>query len=212
MRLLCFGKSVKGKDHIENEDGFLIDEKLKLFAVADGVSEPKGGREACQKILGYLKESFKDNLKEAFEEANKKFVKEKREELFEGYSTLSAVQIKENVLEACNVGDSPIFLIRNGKIENLAFIDKIFGTNILAQAMGEDFIHVHSTKKELKAKDFVLLATDGITDILTEGEILEIVDRFGDVEKIGEAIVEKAEKKISFYDDDKTLILIKVVE
>jgi protein phosphatase len=210
MRVLCFGKSVQGKDHFENEDNFLIDEKLKLFAVADGVSEPKGGKEASQKVLKYLRESFKGNLKKAFEEANKKFVKEKEENFFEGYCTLSAVHIKENFLEACNVGDSPIFLFRDKKIESLAFIDKLLGTSILTQAMGEDSIHVHETKRELKTGDLILLATDGITDVLSEEEILNIIEKIEDVKKICEKIIEEAERKISLYNDDKTLVVVKV--
>ena len=212
MRVLCFGKSVQGRDHLENEDGFLIDEKLRLFAVADGVSEPRGGKEASQKVLKYLKESFEGDLKKAFEEANKKFVKEKEKNFFEGYCTLSAVHIKENFLEACNVGDSPIFLFRDKEIESLGFIDKMLGTSVLTQAMGEEFIRVHETKKELKAGDWVLIATDGITDVLSEKEILKIIENFEDVKKVCEKIIEEAEKKISFYNDDKTLIVIKVSE
>jgi protein phosphatase len=212
MKILCFGKSVQGKDHLENEDGFLIHEKLRLFAMADGVSEPKGGKEASQKVLKYLRESFEDNLKRAFEEANKKFVKEKEENFFEGYCTLSAVHVKENFLEACNVGDSPIFLFRDKKIESLAFIDKLLGTSTLTQAMGEDFIHVHEAKKELKAGDWILLATDGITDVLSEEEILKIIEKNKDVKKVCEKIIKEAEKKIGFYNDDKTLVVIKVSE
>jgi serine/threonine protein phosphatase PrpC len=212
MRVLCFGKSVQGGDHLENEDGFLIDEKVKLFAVADGVSVPKGGKEASQKVLKYLKESFEGDLEKAFEEANKKFVEEKRKGFFEGYCTLSAVHLKKDFLEACNVGDSPIFLFRDKKIENLATIDKLLGTSVLTQAMGEDFIRVHATEKELKVGDWILIATDGITDVLSENEILKIIEKFEDVKKICEMVIEEAKKKIIFYDDDKTLIVIKVVE
>ena len=120
--------------------------------------------------------------------------------------------IKEKFLEACNVGDSPIFLFRDKEIEGLGFIDKMLGTSVLTQAMGEEFICVHETKKELKAGDWVLIATDGVTDILTEEEILKIVEKFEDVKKVCEKIIEEAEKKISFYNDDKTLIMIKVSE
>lgn len=210
MKLSFFGKSVKGKDHLENEDHFLIDKKLRIFAVADGVSIPKGGKEASEKILKYLKKFFKGNLKEAVENANKFFVKEKMGELLEGYTTLALVHIKENFLEACNVGDSPIFLLRKGKLEVLAFLDKIPGTSTLTQAIGEEFVNVHFFKKELENGDYIILATDGITDVLSEFELIEIVEKFKDVEKICEKVVEEASKKAVTYDDDKTLIVIKV--
>lgn len=201
---------MKGKDHIENEDSFLIDEKLKLFALADGVSIPKGGKEASEKVLRYLREIFSGNLRKAIEEANKKFVQEKRRKFFEGYTTLAAVHLKENSLEACNVGDSQIFLFRNGRLEPLAFLDKFFGTSTLTQAMGEEFINVHFHEKELENGDYILLCTDGITDVLSEIEIVEIIKKFEDVKEMCERIIEEAEKKHAFYDDDKTLILIKV--
>ncbi|MEM5836445.1 MAG: serine/threonine-protein phosphatase [Candidatus Aenigmatarchaeota archaeon] len=211
MKVLFSGKSVKGKDHEENEDGMLLEPELKLFAVADGVSIPKDGKEASRKVLKYLKENFKGNLKEAIEKTNKAFVEEKWKEVFEGYTTIAAVHLKENSVEACNVGDSPIFLIRKNKVESLAFIDKILGTSTLTQAMGEEFIKVHFFEKELKVGDFILLATDGITDVLGEEEIAKLLKNENNLERIVEKIIEEAEKKASFYQDDKTLVLIKVV-
>jgi protein phosphatase len=211
MKVLCFGKSVQGKDHSENEDGFLIDETLNLFAVADGVSIPKGGKEASQKILKYLKELFDGDLEVALKNANKRFVEEKKKLVFEGYTTISAIHIKGKFVKACNVGDSPIFLFRDKKIESLAFMDKVSGTSTLTQAAGENLIKVHVKEMELKPGDLILLATDGITDVLSEEEILEIIQKFEDVEELGKAIIEEAERKISFYDDDKTLVLVKVV-
>ncbi|MEM5829259.1 MAG: serine/threonine-protein phosphatase [Candidatus Aenigmatarchaeota archaeon] len=212
MKILYSGKTVQGKDHEENEDSLLMEQNLKLFAVADGVSIPKGGKEASQKILKYLKEFFKGNLKKAIEKANEVFVEEKSKKFFEGYSTIAAVHLKENSMEACNVGDSPIFLIRKNKIENLAFLDRLFGTSSLTQAIGENFIKVHSVEKEIEVGDIVMLATDGITDVLSEEEIVEVLKKQSELEKIVDEIIQKAEKKPSFYQDDKTLILIKVIE
>lgn len=212
MKILCAGKSVQGKDHEENEDSMLIELDMKLFAVADGVSIPKGGKEASRKVLNYLKKFFKGNLKEAIEKANKAFVEEKYKKFFEGYTTIAAVHLKENSIEACNVGDSQIFLFRGNKIESLAFLDKFFGTSSLTQAMGEDFIKVHSVKKEVKVGDLIMLATDGITDVLSKKEIFEFLKKKMSLDRIVEKIIEEAENKPSFYRDDKTLILIKVME
>lgn len=212
MKILWAGKSVQGKDHEENEDNLLVEPEVRLFAVADGVSIPKGGREASNKVLLYLKKFFKGNLKEAIEEANRALVEEKIEEMFEGYTTIAAVYLKENSVEACNVGDSPIFLIRGKKIEKLAFLDKLLGTSTLTQAIGEEFIRVHSVEKEVKAGDLILLATDGITDVLSEEEILEILSKKISLEEMVEEMIKEAESKSSFYQDDKTLILIKVIE
>lgn len=212
MEILCVGKSVRGKDHEENEDCMLIELELKLFAVADGVSIPKNGKKASSKVLNYLKKFFKGNLKEAVEKANEAFVEEKYKNFFEGYTTIAAVHFKGNLIQACNVGDSSIFLSRENKIENLAFLDRFFGTSSLTQAIGEDFVKVHFVEREVKVGDLVVLATDGITDVLSKEEILGFLNRKISLEEMVNKIIEEAENRTSFYQDDKTLILIKVMD
>ncbi|MEM5853161.1 MAG: serine/threonine-protein phosphatase [Candidatus Aenigmatarchaeota archaeon] len=212
MKILCAGKSVKGEDHECNEDSLLVEPKLRIFAVADGVSIPEGGKEASEKVLKYLKEFFKGNLKEAIEKVNQVFIEEKIKKISKGFTTISAVHFKRDSVEICNVGDSIVFLVRDGKIETLSLIDKLPGTSILTQAIGERLVKVHESKKKLKSGDLIILTTDGITDVLNELEILEEVKREDDVEKIVENLIKKAERKISAYNDDKTLIVVKVVD
>jgi protein phosphatase len=210
MEIDSFGKSVQGKDHLENEDNFLINEKLRLFAVADGVSIPKGGREASSKTISYLKEFFEGDLKKAVEKANKIFVKEKMEECFEGYTTLTAAHFEGDTLKICNVGDSPAFLFDGEKIEMLTLLDAIPGTSSLTQAIGEEFINIHSNEIKIKKGDYVILATDGITNVLDEIEIVECIKKFKEPKDIIEEIIKKAEEKIKDYDDDKTVIVIRM--
>lgn len=212
MRIASFGKSVQGKDHLENEDGFLIDMKLNLFAVADGVSIPKGGREATQKILKYLKELFKGDLKKDAEETNEKFVEEKQKENFEGYTTVVAAHLDGNILQVCNVGDSSALLLRKNKLEILTRIDRLLGTDSLIQAMGQEFINIHSNEVELKECDYIILVTDGVTDVLSHEEIINTVKRFKEPKEIVEEMIRGAEKKLTEYNDDKTVIVIRVVE
>ncbi|MEM5801782.1 MAG: protein phosphatase 2C domain-containing protein [Candidatus Aenigmatarchaeota archaeon] len=119
MKLQIYGKSVKGKDHKENEDAFLINKRKNLFAVADGVSNPPGGREAAIKSLNYLNKFFKNNLHEAIKKTNIKIIEEKKKNPKIGYTTLTAVNIKNNNLEMAHIGDSSLFLIEENKIKKL---------------------------------------------------------------------------------------------
>jgi len=212
MRIGSFGKSVKGKNHFENEDNLLIDERFRLFAVADGVTMEGGGREASQRVMKYLKESFKGDLEGAMEEMENKYVKESLKEGFKGCTTISAVHLHENLLKVCNVGDSLVFLFREGELEILTRVDKVPGTSILIQAIGRRPISIYSVEKELKEGDYIILATDGITDILNWMEIVDIVKKFKDPNAIVDEMIKEAERKFKVYDDDKTVIVIRVIE
>jgi len=211
MRVVSFGKSVKGKNHFENEDSLLIDERLRLFAVADGVTMEGGGRAASQRVMKYLKESFKGDLERAMEEMERKYVKESLKEGFKGCTTISAVHLHGNLLKVCNVGDSFVFLFRGGELEILTRVDKVLGTSILIQAIGRRPISIYSVENELKEGDYIILATDGITDVLNWMEIVDIIKKFKDPKDIVGEMMREVEKKFKAYDDDKTAIVIRVV-
>jgi len=205
--LLVYGESKKGDDHIENEDSILIDKEKKLFAVADGVSIPQGGGIASRLFLKYLPICLRDSLKEAFKCANKKILEE-RKKLMIGYTTCTSIWIKNKEAEIANVGDSPAFLIRDGKITLLNEIDRSFDGSLL-QAIGDTNIIVHSKLIELKTGDLILLMTDGISDVLPSQKVLEIVSTCKELKKLPKMLVEAASKAVTFYNDDKTVIVIK---
>ncbi len=63
----------KGEDHEENEDSFLIDIEKNLFAIADGVSIPKGGSKASKLACELLQKLFKNDLKKAISNLMKRY-------------------------------------------------------------------------------------------------------------------------------------------
>ena len=118
MKLISFGKTVKGEDHLENEDAILVDDKLRLYAVADGVTLPYGGKEASERALKYLKSFFKGDLKKAIEIVNKKIFNDKTKNPEIGHTTITVCFIKENKIEIGHVGDSYAFIIRKNKLKS----------------------------------------------------------------------------------------------
>ncbi|MEM7821843.1 MAG: serine/threonine-protein phosphatase [Candidatus Aenigmatarchaeota archaeon] len=208
MKILCFGKSVQGKDHEENEDNLLIDLELKLFAVADGVTIPKGGKKAAEKAIKYLKLLFEKDLKGLVEKVNEKILEEMDNDPV-GYTTLAVAYIKNNILQTANIGDSSIFLIRD-KISLLTASDRIFGTHALTQAIGQEYLKVDFREEKLKKGDYIILATDGITDVLSEEEIFSAVKNLKEPKKIVDFLIEKAKDRPKVYEDDKTLIVIHI--
>ncbi|MCG8422441.1 MAG: protein phosphatase 2C domain-containing protein [Proteobacteria bacterium] len=67
MKLIGWGQSDTGRKRNHNEDSLLVDEKLRLFAVADGMGGHRGGATASSMALDVLKRHMAaaiDNLAE----------------------------------------------------------------------------------------------------------------------------------------------------
>lgn len=209
MEMEVFTDSRQGLDHKENEDSLLVDKIKKLYALADGATRPEGGKKASTKALIYLEEFFDGDLKAAMEKSNDRLIEDrKRPDI--GYTTLTTVAVKGRNIEVANVGDSPAYLIRNGKIRMLTVEDRFMGSGSLTQALGQSDINIHFTKEEIEAGDYIIMVSDGVTNVLTEDEILAIAKKHKFVEEIGKFILEAAVEEQQYYNDDKTIIVLHV--
>ena len=64
----------------------------------------------------------------------------------------------------------------------------------------------------LLSGDFLLLATDGLTNCLSKSEIMDIINHSGDLEKSMEALFAMVQNKVEIQGiDNTTAILIKVL-
>lgn len=125
------GSQIYGDTHVglkrkDNQDSYLIDNDLHLFAVADGMGGHKGGAVASTTAIKTLqdftkaackKKNFSPEvaLRDGFIEANNK-VYEKSQDTDEDLSgmgtTLVAAMIYEKQIFFANVGDSRAYLFR----------------------------------------------------------------------------------------------------
>jgi len=210
MKINSFGKTEKGEDHLENEDAILIDDKPRLYAVADGVTLPYGGKEAAQRAIKYLKSCFKGNLKKAIEIINRKIFDEKKENPEIGHTTLTSVLIKEKNVEIGHVGDSYALIVRKNKIRELTIPDGVRGTSILLQAIGQSYVDVHIYKETLEKGDYIILSSDGVTDVLKNKEILNAVKKFKKPKDIVNSLIKKTKNKPRIYRDDLSVIVLLV--
>lgn len=208
MRLNSFGKTEKGEDHLENEDAFLIDDKIRLYVVADGVSLPYGGKEAAERSIKYLKSYFKDDLKKAIEIVNKKICEEKIKNPKIGHTTLTAGFIKGKTINMGHVGDSFAFIVKKGKIREITSPDGFRGTSILTQAIGQQNINIHFYEETFQKEDYIILSTDGITDVLSNKEISDIVKKHKKPKNIVNSLIRKTKTKFRLYKDDLSVIVI----
>jgi len=141
-------------------------------------------------------------------------------------TTLTALYLNGDDVELLHVGDSRCYLIKKNKVELLSHDhtvmqelldqgrlspDEVFNhpqRALLTQVlMGDSGIHPMLLVREVKKGDRFLLCSDGLSSILSESEINEILKKKGDL--VSELL---AAVKEAGAPDNVTIILSEVVE
>ena len=197
--------------------GFLPD----LFLVADGMGGHKAGdyasRFMVENLVVYL--NHRQNgpcvtqLKEGIKTVNKALYEMSLErEEFQGMGcTLVAAVIEEGILYAANVGDSRLYLIHNGAIRQItrdhSYVEEMVAMgmmqrgsadynrkkNIITRAAGiKPDIEPDFFEEELEQGDYILLCSDGLSNMVEDEEIFQIVRSSRDVVEAVEQLIERA--------------------
>ena len=202
-----FGKLINAdrKEHIEKE---LKGQRLpQAYAIMDGMGGEKLGAQASLEAAGFFSSIYKDILTE-LNKADKKRKEQIFEELIytlnnrvrkmasehkvkQSGTTLAAIFFTESKAYVLSVGDSEVFLIREGHISRLNKLDSLTITvddesggkrsikGGLSQFLGMDTaeygFHLNIKELELENKDSFLICSDGLTDYVSNAEIAEIV-------------------------------------
>ncbi len=209
MRLEAYGMSVKGLDHAENEDAFLIDKAKGVFAVADGVTIPYGGKEASNLAIELVRKHINPkSFEESLNKINEIFARKREEKEVVGFTTLTVLCIKNNEAKVANIGDSPAFLIRGNEVREIYISDRTpFGIRAM-----DGYTKFHITKVDVMPNDMFCLCTDGISDYLSKKELLKLVKKYENLELVVKEIIEHVRAKPQPYNDDKTIVVVKVWE
>lgn len=214
---------------------FCIDKERfeHTVAVFDGIGGADCGEFASLAAAMLLKEcDIKriTDINECIYELNNAVLVEVRKRKIRGMgSTAAVVHIEDNELHYANVGDSRIYLYDGGQLEQLS-VDhtrnqmlKDLGINDeellkrydhqLSQNLGiseDDFIIEPATGcRKLKDGDIVILCSDGITDVVSDIEIEELLSNNtgADVQFITNNLFDLAIEKASR--DNLSLIVLK---
>lgn len=118
-------------------------------------------------------------------------------------STMAALYFSHGYVYSCNLGDSRAYRLRDGEFLQISedHVEKREGKKKtpLTQHLGidpEDFlIEPHIAKGELKRGDQYLLCSDGLTDMLTNLEIDEIMTQADTAESCARSLVDAAMEK-----------------
>ncbi|MFH2219625.1 MAG: protein phosphatase 2C domain-containing protein [Pseudomonadota bacterium] len=238
-----------GKKRTGNEDSIFVDDDLKLYVVADGMGGHNAGEVASKMVVDTLRDYFKgaggsekkdvstytdkqlsdqaNRLLSGIRVANKEIfqLSESNKSLRGMGSTVSAILVTEKTLISGNVGDSPIYLIRDGAIEPLYELHTMIAEyeklapkgakpledkykHVLTRAMGVDkSVEPGITEIKYAVGDTLVISSDGLTDNVSPEEILEIV-KSGRPQKVCQALVDLSNQRGGH--DNITVIVLSI--
>ncbi len=209
---------------LHGEDTVLIDEKLQLFGIFDGVGGHNYGAEASQAaseaVLQILSSKTHSSPEQVLDVLQRAFVAahHKVEEVGGGSGTTAAVVQLANkdgkdYAVWASVGDSRIYIYNNQTLKLVQVTeDEILGpqhANVITNALGMDRMSVRQSGMiELSVGDKLIVCSDGITgdfepDILTSQEIAETMQKSRDNTDAANNLVRISRKR-----DDKSVIVV----
>jgi serine/threonine protein phosphatase PrpC len=142
-------------------------------------------------------------------------------------TTIGVLAIMPSTVISANVGDSMIYLIRGGNIEPLSKEHNMVAEqlemgliskeeaqisplrHVLTRNLGSsDTVDVDIFEIEPKDNDHFLLCTDGLTDLLTDNEILAIINNDNDPEDICQQLISEANGRGGHDNTTVSLVII----
>jgi serine/threonine protein phosphatase PrpC len=216
-----FGATHAGKVRANNEDALLVGEGRDetLFVVADGIGGFEAGEVASRIAVDVLKELAPGaSFEAAISEANRRILAAGRgDERLSGMgTTVVAVRFggtrDEPVAQVAHVGDSRAYLLRGGSLrpvtEDHSLVAELVRSgdltrdqaaehpqkNLITRALGADEeVEVDTSVLTVEAGDRFLLCSDGLSDMIPETRVGEILaEAPGDPEKPARSLVSAA--------------------
>lgn len=209
-----------GKVRSANEDAVL--EGGRLFAVADGMGGHNAGEVASSMAVALIRDYMEagrkgtpgsELLRKSVEEANAK-IHEKAStaaELQDMGTTLSILYFSDAGALIGNVGDSRVYLFRDGRLERLTRDDSLVAKlidegviseaearshprrNVILKAVGiTPEIDFEVDGREVEPGDLFLLATDGLTSLVEDSEIEAVLADGDDIRKKAKRLLKRA--------------------
>jgi PPM family protein phosphatase len=237
LEVKASGLSDVGLQREGNEDAFSIQSSLGLYIVADGMGGHLAGEVASRVAVDVVVQSFRkwseantpeDELfglpETALSTAGNYVLSSIRlanrvvyemATQYEEYSgmgtTIGALLVTPDLIVAANVGDSRVYMVRDGGIERMSRDHTIVSEHIEMGVMTEEEAaqsslrhiltrnlgsaeHVDAEVFEIvpSGKDRFILCTDGLTDLADDGEILGLAKEERDPAQLCKKLIDLA--------------------
>jgi protein phosphatase len=209
-----------GRRRRRNEDNYVV--APPLFAVADGMGGAQAGEVASQLAASALEGGDSDGLDGTeridalIQEANRRiYDRASSDPSASGMGTTMTVALVEGMTVAIgHVGDSRAYLVRGEQMEQLTEDHSLVNELLKSGKLSEEEAHVHPQRSvitravgtdpdvdvdgftiEAENGDVFLICSDGLTDMVEDEEILELVHRNrDDLDKAVESLVAAANR------------------
>ena len=217
----------RGRRRPTNEDSVRTCEDLSFFMIADGVGGNRSGEIASQSALDALEKFIRHNppewldgrdeifryLRAAVRYVNQFIIRlsESKPQYSGMATTLVFAYIRDGEMYVANVGDSRVYLIHDGLIQQITDDHTYVNDLVKMGAITKDEAHLHARKNvitraiganannepdcfsvPLEEGDRVLLCSDGLYDEVDDETMLKVLTASDDMERCAEKLVAMA--------------------
>ena len=224
-----------GQQRRHNEDAYYA--RTPVFAVADGMGGAQAGEvashAAVEAVAAGLPEAGtpEDRLAAVVRRANEEIFRMSREDDSRAGmgTTLTAVHVGESDIAIAHVGDSRAYRFRDGELSRLTEdhslveemrrrgqltaeeADEHPQRSIITRALGpEPDVLVDTRSWAARDGDVILLCSDGLTSMISEAQVAEILREAGGLEQAGRALIAAANR--AGGRDNITVVLLRLEE
>jgi protein phosphatase len=228
-------KTDTGRARADNEDNAYA--RPPLYVVADGMGGAQAGEVASalavEEFRGGLvsQGTAEQRLTERVQAANRRIFETAHRRLeHEGMgTTLTAVYLDDSNLAVAHVGDSRAYIFRDGELTRLthdhSLVEELIRRgkltpeqaaahpqrSIITRALGiEPEVEVDTWTYPMREADVVLLCSDGLTSMISEPQIAEVLEQERDLDAAGERLI--AEANAAGGRDNITVVLFRLEE
>ena len=209
-----------GRKRRRNEDAYVCEPPL--FAIADGMGGAQAGEVASGLAAAVLAEAAGDERGEnrvrfLIQEANRRVFRRSSEDAAASgmgtTMTVALVDSEAGTIVLGHVGDSRAYRVRSGELEQLTEDHSLVGElrrsgqlspeeaemhpqrSVITRAVGtEPDVDVDVETIPAEPGDLFLLCSDGLTDMVTDGEILSLLEGSDDLDGAAHALVDAANR------------------
>jgi len=229
--------SDRGLVRSNNEDSYLVDLNHGLLVVCDGMGGHNGGEvasaiavETISQIFSSSGEELPGRLVLALEKANTAILNSAQQDpaLHGMGTTATLAAFEDDIMYVAHIGDSSLYMVQNGKFRKVTRDHTLAQqllmegrlkpeemrsnpyNHILTRALGvEENVNIDRYQEKVHPGDLILLCSDGLSDKVSEGEMLEVLqETSSSLEQAAQGLLERALKHGG--SDNITIILSRI--
>jgi PPM family protein phosphatase len=228
------GKTDPGRKRRHNEDAFVLEPPL--FAVADGMGGAQAGEVAARIAAAVFREYHEadelappERMSAIIQEANRRIYERAQSDANASGmgTTITAAIVESGGVAIGHVGDSRAYRLREGRLEQLTQDHSLVADllrdgrltpeeaeahpqrSVITRALGTDSqVDVDTETVDAAPGDVFLLCSDGLTTMVSDERILELLQSSSSLEQAAKALVKAANR--GGGEDNVTVVLFAV--